>query len=560
MSDREGGPVGSEVERRLRNARDQIRRLEGELDLTSRGVTALALDLERSQARHRSLFQEHPDAVFALDHDARISAANVQCVALTGHPSDALGGRSLLDFIPREQRESVRALLDETLEQRTSFDFESHFVPEDSESREAHVITLPVVVEGDVDGIFAIAKDVTEKNDLERQFLQSQKMEAVGRMAGGIVHDFNNILTSIGGHVRLILEEADAASQQREDLEEVLRATDRATSLTRQLLAFSRRKPLQPRPAVLDAVVEEMRDMIERMMDDRIEMRTALAAADTRINIDPTHVQQVLMNLAVNARDAMPEGGRLTLETNVVEVGPHAAPSGSDLGPGRYATLRVRDTGVGMDPDLQRKVFDPFFTTKGPERGTGLGLSTVYGIVEQSGGGISLHSEPEEGAEFTLYFPVSPRSAVERPEESRPQTEVGRVRGSETILLVDDDASVRSVIRRILGRYGYQVIEAGTAADALESVARGHEEIELLVCDVMLPDRSGPELVDQVLELQPGLPVVFVSGYSADIMGGWRDTGTGASFLEKPFEPDALLRAVRRMLDAAAGESGSLPT
>lgn len=558
MSDYEVGP-GSQLEQRLRNARDQIRRLEEELDLTSHGVTALALDLERSQARHRSLFEEHPDAVFALDREARISAANQECVALTGHPCDTLVGRSLLDFIPREEWESVRALLDETLEQRTSLDFESHFVPEDSEPREVHVITLPIVVEGDVDGIFAIAKDVTEKNELERQFLQSQKMEAVGRMAGGIVHDFNNILTSIGGHVRLILEEADEASQQREDLEEVLLATDRATNLTRQLLAFSRRKPLQPRPAVLDAVVEEMRDMMDRMMGDRIEMRSALSAADTRIEIDPTHVQQVLMNLAVNARDAMPEGGRLTLETNVVEVGPHAAPSGSDLGPGRYATLRVRDTGVGMDPDLQQRAFDPFFTTKGPERGTGLGLSTVYGIVKQSGGGISLHSEPGEGAEFTLYFPVSRRAAETTPSEPHAQMEAGSVTGSETILLTDDDASVRSVIRRILSRYGYGVIEAGTAADALEHVARGREEIDLLICDVMLPDRSGPELVDRVLELRPGLPVVFVSGYSADVMGGWTDSGTSFSFLEKPFEPDDLLRAVRRRLDGASDDAGSLP-
>ncbi len=404
--------------------------------------------------------------------------------------------------------------------------------------------------------------DQTERRQLEMQLRGAQRMEAIGRLAGGVAHDFNNLLTIITGYSDLLLEPDNEFDPQQftASVREIKAAAERAANLTRQLLAFSRQQVLAPRVLNLNDQVAGAVSMLRRLIGEDVELSTALDAGLGQVKADPGQIEQVLMNLAVNARDAMPQGGRLMIETCNVEmdgstlitVGP--AIPGPTIPPGAYVLLAVSDTGHGMSRDVQNHIFEPFFTTKEKGQGTGLGLSTVYGIVKQSGGFILVYSEVNCGTTFKVYLPriFSPREIV------TPAPKVAAPRGQETVLLLEDEFHVRAVIRQILQRFGYSVLEAPQPEHALE-VCRKNPNIALLVSDVIMPRVNGREMARRMRELQPHLRVLFISGYTdrAVVENGLLEAGT--SFLQKPFSPEALARKVREILDAAPQPSALTP-
>lgn len=379
----------------------------------------------------------------------------------------------------------------------------------------------------------------------EEQLRQAQKLEAVGRLAGGVAHDFNNLLSVILCCASL-LDREDSPVSPAQAAEEITRASERAAVLTRQLLAFSRQQMLAPRVLDLNEVVRGTGEMLERVIGEDVELVVVPQADLWRTRMDASQLEQVLMNLVVNARDAMPAGGKLLIETSNVEIPSQPARDQMGIGPGCWVVLRVRDTGVGMDQATALRAFEPFYTTKEQGRGTGLGLSTVYGIVKQSGGHITLDSVKGRGTTFEIYLPrtldvLSSRSSIQSLHEPVP--------GSETLLLVEDDDQVRSVAHEILKLQGYRVLPAGTPGDALQLSARFPERIHLMLTDVVMPEMSGRDLAQRLLSERPDLQVLYMSGYADKALNS-DDAMTSATFLQKPLTPDSLAHAVRRVLDA----------
>jgi two-component system cell cycle sensor histidine kinase/response regulator CckA len=389
-----------------------------------------------------------------------------------------------------------------------------------------------------------IGLDVTEHRTLEDQYRQAQKMEAIGQLAGGVAHDFNNILTAIEGYCTLITEELPADSPVQADLLEIHRAAERATSLTRQLLAFSRRQILDPRVLDLRDSLKTMAPMLKRLIGEDIEVVVRSPDDIGRVKADPGQIEQVVLNLALNARDAMPRGGTLLLEVAEVLLDESYARHHAPTKPGRYVMLAVNDTGAGMDATTQARVFEPFFTTKENGQGTGLGLATVYGIVKQSGGYIWLYSELGRGSTFKVYLPRI-EDAAEMPVA---QPAPGSLRGSETILVVEDEDSVRELVRRALERCGYRVLIAPTPNQALEIASVETETIHLLLSDVILPQMSGSTLASQIVPDHPGMRVLYMSGYTDSAIVHHGVLSQGTPFLQKPFTAEALARKVRDVL------------
>src|SRR6266498_2394674 len=402
------------------------------------------------------------------------------------------------------------------------------------------------VEDGHLVRVWGTQRDVTDQRHLEEQFRQSQKMEAVGQLAGGIAHDFNNLLTAILGNTQLLLRDLPPGDSKRGDVEEIRKASERAASLTRQLLAYSRRQMLQPVVLDLNVVVAEMDKMLHRLIGEHIALVAVLAADLGRVRADPNQIEQVVVNLAVNARDAMPDGGKLTVETANVDLDETFAQAHLGSVPGPYAMLAVSDTGAGMDATVRAHLFEPFFTTKEVGKGTGLGLATVYGIVKQSGGYISVYSEPGHGSSFKIYLPriATPARAAAGPQKGGP------ARGTETVLVVEDEPAVLSLSRRALEAQGYVVLAASDAASALRVVERHGGMIHLLLTDVVMPGLSGRELADQLAGQRPGIRVLYMSGYPGDAVVQHGTLPSGSAFLQKPFSPDGLARKVRDLLDA----------
>jgi len=385
-----------------------------------------------------------------------------------------------------------------------------------------------------------------ERARLEEQVRQSQKMEAVGRLATGVAHDFNNLLTIVTGYSELLLASRNLDERQRTSLEEIRRAADRGGALTGQLLAFSRRRPLETRRISLNELLLGMERMLRRLIGEDINLVTIPAASPDTVECDPGRLEQVILNLAVNARDAMADGGTLTIETATASVG--KGPQSGHLGvpAGRYVTLSVADTGSGMDEETRKHVFEPFFTTKAPGRGTGLGLATAYGTVNQMGGAIGISSEPGHGTTVQIYVPL----AKEKGQAARlkPASKATSAHG-ETILVVEDDARVRKLIVGVLRGHGYTVVEAIRGEEALRRVREHKGKLDLAVVDVVMPEMSGPELVQKIHPLFPEMRVLFISGYVDEALVHHRIPESGAAFLQKPFLPDALARKVREVLD-----------
>jgi len=390
--------------------------------------------------------------------------------------------------------------------------------------------------------------DLTGRKNLEVQFRQAQKMEAVGRLAGGVAHDFNNLLTVIGSCTDFILGDPTLPEEHRADLGEVRKATDRATSLTRQLLAFGRTQVLRPSTLNLNDRLAELHPMLKRLFETTIDIRIEPAADLWAVRADPTQVEQVLLNLALNARDAMPEGGVLTFSTENTVIGETTLPDQEYvMKPGDYVLLKVRDTGVGMDTDTQRKVFEPFFTTKEIGKGTGLGLATAYGIVKQSGGYIKLRTAPGKGAEFLIYLPRTDATIADRTVAAEHRN---KGPASGTVLIVEDEAGVRQALQRLLTAEGYEVFAASNGTEALELFGARKDEIELLITDIVMPAMSGRELAEKCCALRKSLKVIYVSGYTRDSLLSQQTFEDGVELIEKPFTREAVLGRIAEVLRA----------
>lgn len=395
------------------------------------------------------------------------------------------------------------------------------------------------------------AKMRRDRTKLEEQFRQSQKMEAVGRLAGGVAHDFNNLLTIITGYSDLLLSGFDLMDSQRSALEQIRRSAERGGALTNQLLSFSRRQPMETRIVRLNQLVMHIEKMLRRLIGEDVELVVIPAAGTDAVEADPGRLEQVIMNLAVNARDAMPAGGKLTIETATVTLDEAFSARQVGVAPGRYALLTITDSGVGMDEETQSHLFEPFFTTKKVGRGTGLGLATAYGIVRQSGGAIRFESELGKGTRVNVYLPLA---LVTEPEpEAAPQRLAPG--GAETVLVVEDEARVRKLIVDVLSSHGYTVIEATRGEEAIRLCKRKNCKIDLAVLDVVMPEMSGPDLAQRITPVCPGIRLLYISGYTDEAVVHHGIPESGAAFLQKPFLPDALLRKVRESLDTRSNKA-----
>jgi two-component system cell cycle sensor histidine kinase/response regulator CckA len=391
-----------------------------------------------------------------------------------------------------------------------------------------------------------------EGQRLEEQFRQAQKMEAVGRLAGGVAHDFNNLLTVITGYSDMLLGGIDLSDTQRLALQEIRRAAERGGALTHQLLAFSRKQPLEAHTVHLNELVVQLEKMLHRLIGEDVELVTIAAASQDSVLADPGRLEQVIMNLAVNARDAMPNGGTLSLETGTVHLDESFSARELGVNPGRYVTLSITDTGLGMSEETQSHLFEPFFTTKQAGRGTGLGLATAYGIVRQSGGAISVMSELGHGTTVRIFLP----QAVEKIEaEAARRQPAPPSTGAETVLVVEDEARVRKLMVEVLAARGYRVLEAARGSEALRLVKEHRGPIHIALVDVVMPEMSGPELIREVAGLRPKMRVLYISGYTEEAIVHHHIPESGIEFLQKPFLPDALARKVRDILDTRANSA-----
>jgi PAS domain S-box-containing protein len=493
--------------------------------------------LRESEERFRTMTESALDAVVTADAQGNIVSWNRGAEAIFGYAPEAVMGTPLARLVPEMQA--------------TEGSVELHGVTKDGR---AFPIELSLATWETRHGSFrtAIIRDVTERKQLEEQLRQAQKMESVGRLAGGVAHDFNNLLTVIDGHAVLLGRQVGPDHPFHQRISRIQEATAHAADLTRQLLAFSRKQMLAPKVLDLNAIVVAVEPMLRRLIGEDIELVTVPARALGRVEADPGQITQIIVNLAVNARDAMPEGGKLTIETADVELDEAHAHRHADTRPGSYVMLAVSDTGVGMDEETRSHIFEPFFTTKGPGKGTGLGLATVYGIVKQSNGNIGVHSEPGRGTTFKLYLPRVDRVA-EPVVVPAAASEPG---GSETILLVEDNEMVRALTCEVLREHGYTVLEAHHGADALDITQRYDGPIHLLLTDVVMPGMGGWELASRLAPGRPGMRVLYMSGYAADAIVHQGILGDGEAFLPKPIKADTLSWKVREVLDGGREPRG----
>jgi len=529
------------VERELREAGERRQRREA--------VEAL----RASEARYRLLVENMADVVSVMDDQGRYLFISPSAERVLGRPAEEALGRSVLDFVHPDDVPLVQHAIHEVLSRgETPFLGGVRLRHQDGSWRILEASGTRLVAGDGTVSIISVARDITDRVQLEGQLHQAQKMEAVGRLAGGVAHDFNNLLTVILGYSNLLMDQLADNRLLYQEVDEIKRAADRAATLTQKLLAFSRRQVLSLQPVDLDTVVEGMADMLRRLIGEDVELVMKLAPDLGLTRVDPGQVEQIVMNLAVNARDAMPRGGRLVVQTADVELD-EAYGRRHAVQPGPYVMLSVTDTGQGMDAATQARLFEPFFTTKEPGKGTGLGLSTVYGIVRQAGGNIFVYSEPGHGSCFKVYLPRVQEQGEPRP---RPRSDT---QGSETVLLVEDEPLVRNLVSEVMRKSGYEVLEFGNGREALARARHHPGAIHLLVTDVVMPGMSGIELSRHLATTHPGMRILFLSGYTDDLVVRQGALQPGRAFLQKPFTPDVLLRAVRDLLDepARAGAPGT---
>ena len=502
----------------------------------------LSQALMSSNERYRLVAENIADAIFLLDEHTCLSLVNPRAGTITGYSEGELRGRSFLSLLAPDSVERVEAYLRAGAPSTPALT-EVELLRKDRQRVAVEMHLTRMSADGETKGLLAVVRDISERRRLEDQLWQAQKIESLGRLAGGIAHDFNNLLTAIGGRCYLMQMQLAGDHPLRNDVEIIKSATDRAARLTHQLLAFSRKQVLEPRVLDLNAIVHGIEPLLRRMISEDIELVTVRQEGLGQVKADRGQLEQVLVNLAVNARDAMAAGGRLIFETQNVVLEEAYARSTAEVKAGRYVMLAVSDTGHGMDLNTKARIFDPFFTTKEVGKGTGLGLATVHGIVKQSGGHVAVYSEPGHGTTFKVYLP-----RVDEPPVAEEAVIAPAPGGSETILLVEDDEGLRSLARDVLAVKGYQVIEASSAEDAIEIVVVRRQRIDLLLTDVVMPRMNGPQLADRLRESRPDIRVLFMSGYTDGIIGHQGALEPGTHFLHKPFTPDGLNQKVREVL------------
>lgn len=502
---------------------------------------------EHLRKHYEMILHAAGEGICGLDLQGRITFVNPAALRLLGYEATDILGQDLAALAERPSAGTNGRVRDALAANTTFRSHDQTFYRKDGTSFPIEYTSTPIREDGRQIGSVFVFKDVSQRRSLEEQVRQSQKLEAVGRLAGGVAHDFNNSLTVISGYSELLTSNPSLDQRAREAVGEIRRSAERAISVTRQLLAFSRKQMLQPRPIDLNAVIADIAKLIRRIIGEDVTLTTQLAEGLASVTADPGQLEQVVLNMAVNARDAMPAGGTLTIATANATVDVATAQATPGLAPGRYALLTVSDTGIGMDAETQSRVFEPFFTTKEAGRGTGLGLATVYGIVVQSGGSIDVQSELHRGTTFRVLLPQTDRPL------SKPADSAGAVAslgGTETVLLVEDEEAVRGLAARVLRSYGYQVLAAADAAEAERLAATAGRFLHLLLTDVVMPGRSGLELAQRLLPSRPKMRVLYMSGYADDAIDHRGELDANAAFLPKPFVPEALARKVREVLDA----------
>lgn len=545
---------------------EEIVRTNRELRASQVELAAAKAQLERnnslleararlSEDKYHGLMEQANDAIFLLDMTGRVLEVNRRTETLFGRPRLRLVGRLYTELLPAADSDRTREAFEQLL--AGSAVTADNVALRRVDGRATYVdLSATAVMVGTEQLALVIAHDASTRHSLEQQLRQAQKMEAVGRLAGGIAHDFNNLLTIINGYGELLRNRLSADDPGSPMIGEIVKAGQRAATLTRQLLAFSRQQVIAPRVLDLNIVIADMSQMVARLIGEDVVLTTLLAPEPAHIKADPGQVEQVLMNLVVNARDAMPQGGRVTIETRLVKLDDQYMRLHPQVHAGTYVYLGVSDTGCGMTPEIKARLFEPFFTTKEIDKGTGLGLATVYGIVKQAGGHIEVYTEPGLGSKFKLYFPWMAPAQADRgaagPAAAPP-------RGHETILLVEDEEAVRALSRFVLLDSGYTVLEARHGEDALRLAEEHQGPLHLLVTDVVMPKVSGSELARRLRLVRPGLRVLYLSGYTSDAVIHHGVQEEGAAFLQKPFTPRALAQKVREVLDAPRAGNSRTP-
>ncbi len=479
--------------------------------------------LERREEHYRSLIENSMDLISILNLDGTIRYASPSHERLLGYPLDELVGKNVLSFVHSDDKDGVQTAL---LNGNSGQPLECRIRHADGSWRMLESFSRDLSQVAGVNGMVVNARDITERKRLEEQLHHSQRLEAVGRLAGGVAHDFNNLLMVITGYSHMLLDAMHPSDPARQDLEQVVKASERATDLTRQLLAFSRRQGVRASLVNLNVLVQEMDRMLRRVLGEDIELIVRLAPELKTVRADPGQIEQVILNMVVNARDAMPSGGQLRIETR------NAGQPSRDC-----VTISISDTGMGMDSQVLSRVFEPFFTTK--EHGTGLGLATSYGIIQENGGDLRVASMPAKGTTFHIELPVTEATLEDRelPDATRAP------RGTETILLVEDEDPVRRVLETMLKRHGYQVLASASSKDALAAAEQHRGEIHLLITDIMLPGMSGRKMAECLNVRRPDMKVLYVSGY-----GDAQDENDDARFLQKPFSTEELATKIREIL------------
>jgi len=532
----------------LRTARAE---LESRVRQRTEDLVATNEQLQRVDEIRQAVIGSSPLAIWAVDLEGKVRFWNPAAERIFGWTEEEVLDRPL-PVIADDQAAEFREWLERFGRGESLVGVERKRRRKDGVLVDVQIWTAPLRDSaGRIHGAIAIDSDVTEQKLLEQQFRQSQKLEAVGRLAGGVAHDFNNLLTVIMGYVEMLIVEAGDQASLVDYAHEIQYAADRASALTAQLLAFGRRQISQPKVLDLNEVVTHSIKLLARIIGEDVQVAAHLAPDLGKVRADPIHIDQVIMNLVVNARDAMPHGGRLTIDTANVILDEHYAGRHIGVKPGPYAMLAVSDTGVGMSAETRNRLFEPFFTTKEPGKGTGLGLAIVYGIVKQSAGEIMVYSEEDHGTTFKVYLPM-----VEVPEElAASETRLAGMRGSETVLLCEDEEHIRKLVETMLTRQGYRVLSAETPEQAVE-IARRHEgDVALLLTDIVMPQKSGFDLAREIREKRPDIKLLLMSGYTDNRVSNSWMLDSGTPFLQKPFSAASLTRKVREALGFPASAS-----